>query len=286
MALAVCALALLASLGAVSGDEIRCVPTDDNGNEVLDSLGRRYDLTPLRRRPPNAEWKAKDISEKNEYTYTINVCDRIYSNSEASNTHAAVWQVKVGQENQVFECGDATTAKITLVEDGALRLTYKEGGHCHRADTDRNTIISLVCKKSMPSDNPPSLINEDNCTYSFEWLTPYACPVTEASNSGMGFFGTFFLLLFLSIVGYVFGGTAYRFFVLKKSWPDAFPNFDLWSNLCESVTTFCQGACSRVLKRGGAGMGRPGTVHYRGLATEGSQDSLIAEEDDDRLLDS
>lgn len=267
-----------------AADNIPCVPTDDFGTEVTDSNGRHYDLSPLRRRPPKKEWVAKDLTEKSDYRYVVNVCDRIYSDSQASDTHAAVWQVKVAQEDQVFECGDATTAKITLMEAGALRLTYNEGGLCHRAGVNRNTVISLVCKRHVPMDNGPALIGEDNCTYIFEWLTPAACPLDDA-HRGMGFWGTLFLILFLIFVGYIFCGVIYRYFVLQKSGLETIPNLPMWTWLATSVTSCCHQCFAKISSRCGSGWGRP-VNGYRGLRVDDvSEESLIAEEEDDRLLE-
>lgn len=282
-------LAVLLGLFALTAaDNIRCVPTDENGNEVTDSQGRHYDLSSLRRRPPSKEWVARDMTEKNDYFYTVNVCDRIYSDSHASDTHAAVWQVKRGEQDKVFECGDATTAKITLVEDGALRLTYDEGGHCHRANVNRNTIITLVCKTHVSVNNPPSLIREDNCTYIFQWLTAAACPIDEPTNVS-GVLGTILLCLFMAFMGYLCVGTVYRYFVLHKSGSAAIPNGDWWAGWASSVGTCCHWCIAKIICKGWPARRPPGTVDYSGLGTEAeSNDSLIIDErdeGDEQLLD-
>ncbi len=38
--------------GTVLSEDIKCYPTDQNGAEVFDEKGQRYDLSVLRRSPP------------------------------------------------------------------------------------------------------------------------------------------------------------------------------------------------------------------------------------------
>eukprot|EP00124_Ichthyophonus_hoferi_P001878 Ihof_evm5s111 gene=Ihof_evmTU5s111 len=237
-----------------AADEIVCVPTDKDWNEVVDSKGRHYDLTSLRRRPPQVEWIVKDVVHN--YNYLINVCDRIYSNSHASDTHAAVWQIKVlqneGETAPEFECGDANTGKITLVEDDSLQLTYGEGGVCHQSGGQRNTVINLVCKKHLPMNNPPVIVRENNCTYYFNWLTPAACAIeqTPKARKGMGGAAIFFTVLLVSMLVYLIGGAMFNWFVLRRYGAEAFPNYDMWMKLGNKLSSCFRRLCSRIMNRG------------------------------------
>eukprot|EP00123_Amoebidium_parasiticum_P008161 comp18613_c0_seq1/m.20193 comp18613_c0_seq1/g.20193 ORF comp18613_c0_seq1/g.20193 comp18613_c0_seq1/m.20193 type:complete len:284 (-) comp18613_c0_seq1:142-993(-) len=273
----------LCFFSSANADNVNCYPTDDNGLPVTDSKGRSYDLSALKKKPNEEAWQARELSGKDEYKYLVNVCDRIYSNQDADRAHAAVWQIKLTNESQKYECGDATTGKITLVEDESLKLVYTEGDHCNRANTSRQSVISFVCKRSKPIDNPPTLMREDNCTYYFEWLTPAACPI-ENPNNGMGAGSVFLIIILVLALIYLLGGVAYNRLVLGMRGVEQIPNYLLWMDMGDRAKASLTEVGDWVRAR--MGHQRPLSVQadVSGLVEEGSIDSV--EEDDERLLES
>ena len=75
--------------------------------------------------------------------------------------------------------------------DGALTMTYSYGDRCH-TNFARTSIINFFCPKDvkdLPANTTSHLryVEEDNCLYTFEWVTPLACPkeeVEDASDCG------------------------------------------------------------------------------------------------------
>lgn len=148
-----------------------------------------FDLTELGKNLSTALITGKDASK---YTYHLSICSGSgvdVGNCPKDNTGAVV---RVSQEYST-SCKSLGSGPGKLkYADGALTLMYSYGDRCH-TNFARTTIINFFCPKDV-QDFPSNVtswlrfVEEDNCLYTFEWVTPLACPKEEVSDaSSCGF---------------------------------------------------------------------------------------------------
>ncbi|KAK7107906.1 cation-independent mannose-6-phosphate receptor-like isoform X2 [Littorina saxatilis] len=108
-----------------------------------------------------------------DYDYYINVCDKIGGQhcKDAPHDNAAVCQVKK-DGSQEFKTGEPSQNLEYF--NGVLNLTYTNGEQYHDQNL-RETEIAFICDTEAGAGSPEFLA-ERNHTYSFKWLTAFACP--------------------------------------------------------------------------------------------------------------
>ncbi|XP_076467139.1 cation-independent mannose-6-phosphate receptor-like [Babylonia areolata] len=107
-----------------------------------------------------------------DYDYYINVCGKI-GGDHCKDKNAAICQVKKDGSAEI-KTGEPSQALEYF--NGVLNLTYTDGDAYHDdAQTPRKTEIAFVCDMEAGAGHPEFLV-EEHQTYSFKWLTAYACP--------------------------------------------------------------------------------------------------------------
>uniref|UniRef100_A0A8D0GH90 Insulin like growth factor 2 receptor n=1 Tax=Sphenodon punctatus TaxID=8508 RepID=A0A8D0GH90_SPHPU len=125
--------------------------------------GHVYDLKPLS--------KKDMLVSTDEYDYYFRVCEGITTNCKGSaNKNVSSCQVK--KDGSLSKIAGLYTTKLTY-ENGLIKINYTSGEKCHKI-YERSTAIFFYCDHS---DLKVMFLKETpDCTYLFEWHTPYACP--------------------------------------------------------------------------------------------------------------
>ncbi|GAB1599449.1 cation-independent mannose-6-phosphate receptor-like [Argonauta hians] len=146
-----------------------CVLTKKTGADCQvedETSGISFNLNPLR--------KLKDSYEiKNgKYSYFLNVCDNVHSDSCKVESQAGVCQTDNTQDVSK-NAGHGNSALI--YENGMLKLIYQNGdAYNSKPPTPRSSVITFVCD-TKASPGRPEFIEETNSTYWFLWYTKFAC---------------------------------------------------------------------------------------------------------------
>uniref|UniRef100_A0A8D2Q893 Insulin like growth factor 2 receptor n=1 Tax=Varanus komodoensis TaxID=61221 RepID=A0A8D2Q893_VARKO len=130
-----------------------------------------YDLTSLR---------GKDIQvSTDEYDYYFRVCDALTPGiCKQSNHRTEVSSCQIKKKDSDFKkIAGLHTTKLTY-EDGLIKINYTSGDTCHTI-YQRSTAIFFYCDLH-PDLKPVFLKETEDCTYMFEWHTPFACPPSKA----------------------------------------------------------------------------------------------------------
>ena len=149
----------------------------------------RFDLTELGKNVSAALVTGKDASK---YTYHLSICSGAGVSSGDCPIDNEGSVVRVSQEYSTSCKSLGSDPGKLKYADGALTLTYSYGDRCH-TNFARTTIINFFCPKNVkdfPSNATSRLrfVEEDNCLYTFEWVTPLACPKEEVADaSACGF---------------------------------------------------------------------------------------------------
>ncbi|KAM9355931.1 cation-independent mannose-6-phosphate receptor [Pholidichthys leucotaenia] len=133
------------------------------------------DLTPLTLSSSELPYSAHSGSSgsADSYIYYLNVCGKITNEACGNDLYASSCQVKASQ----------TTSKVagryqnqTLrYSDGDLTLIYPDGNRCS-SGFQRMTIINFECNNNQSiGHGNPVFAGETDCTYYFNWETPFAC---------------------------------------------------------------------------------------------------------------
>ncbi|CAM5101789.1 unnamed protein product [Eretmochelys imbricata] len=124
-----------------------------------------YDLRPL-------SGKEKKVST-DEYDYYFRVCERITEACPQPNHQNNVSSCQVKKQDPTLrKVAGLYTEKLTF-ENGLIKINYTSGEKCHKI-YERSTAIFFYCDHN--TLEPVFLKETPDCTYLFEWHTPYACP--------------------------------------------------------------------------------------------------------------
>ncbi|XP_068221483.1 cation-independent mannose-6-phosphate receptor isoform X2 [Palaemon carinicauda] len=139
--------------------------------------GTVYDLSELSTSLVNEEYYSPNHSKK----FVLNVCRSIVHSKESRCPYkSAACIVDLDKENHAVSIGEVSSGPT--IEKGSLLLKYPRGDQC-KSDPSILTETIITFKCDMNALYPyPQLIAEENCKYIFEWATPVACPVNEASG--------------------------------------------------------------------------------------------------------
>lgn len=130
--------------------------------------GYVYNLTPL---------SEKDVKvSTEEYDYYFRVCGGlstgICKSPAAPTDEVASCQIK--RPNQPFKKIAGLVTRNLTYENGFIKINYTSGEKCHKI-YQRSTAIFFYCDPH-PNLQPVFLKETEDCTYMFEWHTPFACP--------------------------------------------------------------------------------------------------------------
>eukprot|EP00042_Codosiga_hollandica_P059240 m.908301 g.908301 ORF g.908301 m.908301 type:complete len:2204 (+) comp60100_c0_seq3:1210-7821(+) len=148
---------------------------------------RYFDLSPLMRTSSN--WVVDDSREGGKYTYEINVCRPLVPDgNQTCSPLSGGCQLINGQPSMDLGFPSSPTYNAP---SGHLYLQYTNGTPCHSGSFQRSTMIEFVCAtdtsgKPVPGSlgTPKFLYEVENCTYAFQWVTSYACPLQVVKGSG------------------------------------------------------------------------------------------------------
>ncbi|XP_006264642.3 cation-independent mannose-6-phosphate receptor [Alligator mississippiensis] len=124
--------------------------------------GYVYNLKPL---------SVKDMKvSTDEYDYYFRVCGTIAESCKSVDHTVSSCQVKKTNSTSRKIAG-LYNEKLTF-ENGLIKINYTSGERCHKI-YERSTTILFYCDNS--ALEPMFLKETPDCTYLFEWHTPYAC---------------------------------------------------------------------------------------------------------------
>uniref|UniRef100_A0A6J0UVP4 Cation-independent mannose-6-phosphate receptor isoform X1 n=1 Tax=Pogona vitticeps TaxID=103695 RepID=A0A6J0UVP4_9SAUR len=130
--------------------------------------GYVYDLAPL-------GGKDKKVSTS-EYDYYFRVCggltEGICRQPRRNTDVVSSCQIKT-QSPSFKKIAGLHTTKLTY-DNGLIKINYTSGETCHKI-YERSTAIFFYCDPH-PDLEPVFLKETEDCTYMFEWHTPFACP--------------------------------------------------------------------------------------------------------------
>ncbi|XP_013921730.1 PREDICTED: cation-independent mannose-6-phosphate receptor [Thamnophis sirtalis] len=131
-----------------------------------------YNLSPLR---------GNDIKvSTDEYDYYFRICDGLATGlcKQSSNSEHIVSSCQIKkQDPHAKKIAGLQTEKLTY-ENGLLKINYTGGDICHKV-YNRSTAIFFYCDPN-PNLQPVFLKETEDCTYMFEWHTPFACPPAKS----------------------------------------------------------------------------------------------------------
>lgn len=133
------------------------------------------DLSPLTQISTDHPYYAfsgqKDSPES--YLYYLNVCGKVQTNECGSEEFISSCQVKRSGSGIKKVAGKYANQTLRY-SDGDLTLIYPDGSRCS-SGFQRMTIINFECNKTASGHGNPVFAGETDCTYYFDWETPYAC---------------------------------------------------------------------------------------------------------------
>lgn len=211
---------------------------DDDECTITDpETGNYFDLRPLIRNE-GEDWSFKDTKIKDR-TYYFNVCRKVLREQKSiSNT-----DVVGGYYEEDNDAGYATgvsigawTSKPEVRGGKKLVLDYNDGSACPKTLYQRSLLISFICDNSLYKKEGEIVFvdNQNDCTYTVEWTTAYACPVNKPS-SHFTFFGVFATIIAVAVVVYIVGGVIYNRVVQNETGWRQIPNYDLWANAFDFI---------------------------------------------------
>ncbi|KAK7494564.1 hypothetical protein BaRGS_00014217 [Batillaria attramentaria] len=165
--------------------------TKQHGGYLVDSQnGRKFYINVCRDISPGGLYKVPGKSGADTYEYSLAVCADLGFSCGSDKSETVVCQRK--PDNDDFHKQLGLQGHQTLrYSDGELTLIYKDGDPCH-THFRRQTIITFKCYTEAENDGigKPIFLEDDNCTYFFEWSTKYACldqPACRVEHGGQRF---------------------------------------------------------------------------------------------------
>ncbi|KAF5900285.1 cation-independent mannose-6-phosphate receptor-like, partial [Clarias magur] len=130
------------------------------------------DLTHLTRGSGDTPYSVKAEIGKDTYMFYLNVCGETRAGGCADEkSFVSSCQMKVGED--VKRIAGRYKNQTLRYSDGDLTLIYPDGNGCS-SGFRRMTVINFECDTTADNSSPV-FTGEADCTYYFNWQTPYAC---------------------------------------------------------------------------------------------------------------
>ena len=146
--------------------------------QVIDSMrGNEYNLAPL-------------ISNNGNYVFNttggqfvLNICLNVNNNLCGSVSGSSGGCFINSTSGAISSLGIPSSAPT--FNDGSLLLTYANGSKCSTPGFTMTSVIEFVCNPAATVGSPlssPSLVEQDGCTFIFQWPTVLACPSAQVAE--------------------------------------------------------------------------------------------------------
>eukprot|EP00123_Amoebidium_parasiticum_P017322 comp23800_c0_seq1/m.41372 comp23800_c0_seq1/g.41372 ORF comp23800_c0_seq1/g.41372 comp23800_c0_seq1/m.41372 type:complete len:2646 (-) comp23800_c0_seq1:58-7995(-) len=134
------------------------------------STGSFYDLRPLNKLSNGQGFIISDMTTYGQ-TYSLNVCGEVGGKFACG---AGAGACMIDTEGKIVKIGAANSS--VELDNGSLRLLLAGEEPCPKSPTvNRTTQILFVCSKRVGSGNPRLVLNDEDCSYTFQWPTAIAC---------------------------------------------------------------------------------------------------------------
>ncbi|KAL0401150.1 UNVERIFIED_CONTAM: hypothetical protein Slati_4144900 [Sesamum latifolium] len=91
--------------------------------------------------------------------------------------------------------------------------------------------VSVICN-SNGVEGPQTLETVGFCDYNTELKHPLGCPkIISSHGNGLGWFGSFMIIILCLLGAYLLAGAVYRYFFLHIRGIDVIPNLEFWASL-------------------------------------------------------
>uniref|UniRef100_A0A673C0F7 Insulin-like growth factor 2 receptor n=1 Tax=Sphaeramia orbicularis TaxID=375764 RepID=A0A673C0F7_9TELE len=133
------------------------------------------DLSPLTRSSADPLYYAHSgpTDSPESYMYYLNVCGAVHT-EECAGKGEFVSSCQVKKSGDIKKVAGRFQNQTLRYSDGDLTLIYPDGDQCS-SGFQRMTIINFECNKNISGQGNPVFAGETDCTYYFDWETPYAC---------------------------------------------------------------------------------------------------------------
>lgn len=98
--------------------------------------------------------------------------------------------------------------------------------------------VSVICN-SNGVQGPQTLETVGFCDYSTELKHPLGCAkIISSHGNGLGWFGTFMIIILCLFGAYLLAGAVYRYYFLHIRGIDVIPNLEFWASLPHRIQSF------------------------------------------------
>ncbi|CAL1586585.1 unnamed protein product [Knipowitschia caucasica] len=132
------------------------------------------DLSQLTRASTDLPYHAFSGKEggSESYDFYLNVCGPVQTEECGKDGFISSCQVK--RSGNIQKVAGRYQNQTLRYSDGDLTLIYPDGSKCS-SGFQRMTMINFECNKNITGVGNPVYAGETDCTYYFDWDTPYAC---------------------------------------------------------------------------------------------------------------
>ncbi|KAJ9683929.1 hypothetical protein PVL29_016432 [Vitis rotundifolia] len=135
--------------------------------------------------------------------------------------------------------GRASSVNINLIDKNIPNKGVTVKMSSNGPDVNCSLSVSVICE-SNGVQGPYSLEQSGTCDYATEMKHPSGCAeIVSVHGRGLGWFSTFFIILFCFLGVYLLVGTVYRFFFLGVRGVDIIPNLGFWTSLPQKTQSSC-----------------------------------------------
>lgn len=106
--------------------------------------------------------------------------------------------------------------------------------------------VSVICN-SNGVKGPQRLEKVGSCHYTTELKHPLGCAkVIYSHGNGLGWFGTFFIIILCLFGAYLLAGAAYRYFFQHVRGIDVIPNLEFWASIPHRIQSLYHSLMWRI----------------------------------------
>lgn len=123
-----------------------------------------------------------------------------------------------------------TSSTIRLIDEAKPQMGVVVQMSITRPMLNCSLDVSVTCDSSGLKE-PQTLEVVGPCNYATKLRHPSGCARIAAHGIGLGWFGTFMIIILSLFGAYLVAGIVYRHFFLRISGIDAIPNLEFWASL-------------------------------------------------------